>query len=542
MFCAACGEETPRETCTECGEPALLDGRYRLLEVLGQGGVGITWKATDTDGDTWAIKEMSLRRARSDKARQLIEREANVLGQLDHPAIPILHETVFSGRGKNRAIYLVQEFIDGVNLDEERRRKRYSVDEVLTIADELLFILAYLHELSPAVMHRDVKPANIMRRSDGTLVLIDFGSVRDALKDSVGGGSTVAGTFGYMAPEQLVGDATPAVDVYAVGATIAVLLTRKEPTEMLQRVGGLDFEPHVSAHPALVQFLKRMMHDDPAMRLRDAHRALDELQATREAMTRPATAIVYPTPPTTPGPALPAFIAMGTASVVALSMGVAFFILADSAPEPYPEVIELKAVPIAPQAPPPPPPPAARPEEVEGHPPTEPGPYPPLGNPETAVVAFHLFTDFQCPFCKRFEPTVAAVHEAYPDEVVIYFHDAPLPFHKEAFGAHEAARCANEQGAFHAMKDILFDNSRDLHRQNLGSYAKLAEVDLNPFENCMASGRYTEVIANAYNRATEYGIRGTPNSWIGSQKVTGAQPLDKVLEITATEIAKTSRK
>ncbi len=538
MFCAACGEETRVETCSECGEPALLDGRYRLVENLGQGGSGTTWRADDPEGQIWAIKEMSLRRASSKKARELIEREASVLAQLDHPAIPLLRETLYSGRGKNRAIYLVQEFVDGVSLEEERRQKRYSVEEVLATADELLFILAYLHELSPAVIHRDVKPANIMRRSDGTLVLIDFGSVRDALKDSVGGGSTVAGTFGYMAPEQLVGDATPAVDVYAVGAVMAVLLTRKEPTEMLQRVGGLDFEPHVAAHPALVQFLKRLMHDNPLDRPKNAHEALDQLAAARGAMKRPAPPVLH-SPPTRDA-TIPLVVAGGLAVVLATGVAgfVSVIIVADAPQVEAIQVIEApqleieERLPDPPQVPESPPPPV----KVDGHPPTSPGPYPPLGNPETATVAFHLFTDFQCPFCKRFEPTVAAVHETFPDDVVIYFHDTPLPFHKEAFGAHEAARCANEQGRFHEMKDVLFENSRELGRENLRTYATRAELNLGDFDNCMSSGRYIEVVNSSYEEAKTYGVTGTPSSWVGSQKVVGAQPLEKVLEAVRLEL------
>ncbi|MFT5685084.1 MAG: serine/threonine protein kinase [Myxococcota bacterium] len=236
MICAFCGEETPNTPCSGCGRDPLLMGRYRLQRLLGQGAVGTTYAAQRLEtGEVVAIKEMLLRRAETDKARELLEREVALLRQLQHPGIPTHIDDFLAGRGKHRALYLVQEYIDGRPLSTVLADHRFDETEVLTILDALLEILDYLHTLRPPVIHRDLKPDNVMQRRDGTLVLIDFGSARDAVKDPDLGGSTVAGTFGYMAPEQFAGDATPATDLYALGVLAAVLLTRQEPRAMADR-------------------------------------------------------------------------------------------------------------------------------------------------------------------------------------------------------------------------------------------------------------------------------------------------------------------
>ncbi|MEZ4474291.1 MAG: protein kinase [bacterium] len=122
--------------------------------------------------------------------------------------------------------YLVQEFVAGPTLAAELTRRRYTEDEVLAILDELAEVLAYLHRLMPPVVHRDLKLKNVIRRSsDQKLVLIDFGAVRDVVADPRVGGSTVAGTYGYMAPEQFRGEASPQSDLYALGVLGVVLLS-----------------------------------------------------------------------------------------------------------------------------------------------------------------------------------------------------------------------------------------------------------------------------------------------------------------------------
>lgn len=296
--CAACGAETAFPTdnlvaprCERCGADPRLDGRYRLDAIIGRGAIGVTYRATNlAGGASVAIKEMPFRHTDPEDVRRLVEREASVLGQLRHPAIPDYVEHMVVGTGKSRALYLVQELIEGQTLEDEMTRRRYSEDEVVAILVELCRVLEYLHRLHPPVIHRDLKPHNIMRRSAagrgsdrgaGHLVLMDFGSVRDAFQDPQMGGRTVAGTFGYMAPEQFRGDAFPQSDLYALGVTAVVLLSRRAPEDLMVAGQALEWEDAVRVADPLRAILADLLEPDPDQRAKDAsaiRRRLEQLE------------------------------------------------------------------------------------------------------------------------------------------------------------------------------------------------------------------------------------------------------------------------
>lgn len=287
ILCASCGAEADVASngCPKCEGPQLLAEKYRLTAVLGRGANGITYRAErTTDGAVFAVKEMPLRTLESAKAMELFEREARVLRQLDHRAIPRYEDDFVFGEGKNAALHLVQELVSGETLADEAEKKRYEAKEVWAIVAELAEVLDYLHRRSPPVVHRDVKPKNVMRRDDGRLVLIDFGSVRDAL--TRGGGSTVAGTFGYMAPEQLAGKATPASDVYALGALAVALLTRKEPDTLLGDDHRIHVREHVDADEDALVLLERMLDPNPAKRPQRAGDVFERARALARSAER----------------------------------------------------------------------------------------------------------------------------------------------------------------------------------------------------------------------------------------------------------------
>ena len=249
----------------------------------------VVFRGTDvTTGDAVAIKEVMLGGLADGKSRELALREARVLRQLHHAAIPAWRDEVTLGVGRSAALYLVQDFEDGVDLQEGLVAHRWSEREVLEVMHEVLGALEYLHGLHPPVIHRDIKPANLIRRTDGSLALVDFGAVRDALRSSQGGGQTVAGTFGFMAPEQFAGQAEPRSDLYALGMTAVALLSRKAPALLHDRAGQLAWEPVVSVSSRTTVLLRSLLQPDPALRPVSAavvRQTIEQILASGEAVS-----------------------------------------------------------------------------------------------------------------------------------------------------------------------------------------------------------------------------------------------------------------
>lgn len=261
MFCTACSKRTETEPCQHCGAPTRLAGRYRLEEVIGRGASGVTWRAVDPTGKAVAIKAISLEQVAGPKERELVEREVRVLREIEHPGIPSYVEHLVVGEEEQAVLWLVQDLVEGRSLAQELEEHRYTAREVLGIVAELADILRYLHELTPPVIHRDVKPGNVMRRPGGALALIDFGSVRDVTKGTVGG-STVAGTFGYMAPEQFAGDAEARSDLYGLGALAVALLTRKEPQALTDHANRLNWAKHTRVPDGVHDLINRLVEPE----------------------------------------------------------------------------------------------------------------------------------------------------------------------------------------------------------------------------------------------------------------------------------------
>jgi serine/threonine protein kinase len=241
--------------------PSLANGRYQVVGALGAGSQGETLEAIDKrEGRLVAIKRFRIRGAGSWKAVELAEREARVLARLQHPALP-LYLDHFEEQG---ALYLVMGKVEGTNLAQYLATgRRFDQNDVVRLLRAASDVLDYLHTQSPPVIHRDLKPGNVVIRPDQSFAFVDFGCVRDSLKPE--GGSTVVGTFGYMAPEQFQGRALPTSDVYAIGATALTMLTGREPEQLPHRGLAIDVERTLRgvAAPQLVRVLKRMLTPDP---------------------------------------------------------------------------------------------------------------------------------------------------------------------------------------------------------------------------------------------------------------------------------------
>jgi eukaryotic-like serine/threonine-protein kinase len=264
--------------------PTILRERYQIIDVLGQGGVGITYRATDLiNNGIVVVKALSLRRAHDWKAIELFEREAKVLSQLNHPAIPQYIDYFQVDNENDRQFYIIQTLAAGESLASLIEKGwKPTVEEVQDIATQILGILIYLHTLIPAVIHRDIKPQNIIRSADGQISLVDFGSVQDTYHHTITGGSTVVGTYGYMAPEQFRGQAYFSTDLYGLGAMLIYLLTGKDPSTLPQRKLKIDFSNKISVSQKFGNWLDRLLEPDIQRRFETANQALAVLDGDQE--------------------------------------------------------------------------------------------------------------------------------------------------------------------------------------------------------------------------------------------------------------------
>ena len=250
----------------------LRGGRYVLLKTLGEGSQGETYEAVDKrEGRLVAIKRFRVGKAKAWKDVELAEREATTLASLEHELLPRYVEH-FEEDG---ALVLVMERIEGESLAALRKKNFIgSVSDVERLLSDASRALSYLHGRAPPIIHRDLKPGNVIRRPDGSFAFVDFGAVRDRLK--VAGGSTIVGTFGYMAPEQFQGRASPASDVYGIGATALTMLTGCEPEDLPHTGLAIDVAKAVppSTPPSLVRTLGAMLDPDPDTRASSIAEAL----------------------------------------------------------------------------------------------------------------------------------------------------------------------------------------------------------------------------------------------------------------------------
>ena len=258
----------------------VIGGRYRLGPQLGKGSQGEIFLAKDEQAKGAEDREVIVKRLRPRgtwKSFELFEREAKVLSQLRHAGVPRHLATIEEPSG---TFNLVMQRVPGENLRDLLARRRLSETELRDVLVRCLEILDYLHTRTPPVIHRDIKPSNIVRAPDGKCALVDFGGVLDNSRDK--GGSTIVGTFGYMAPEQLHGQVTPATDIYALGATIVALAGGVEPEDVPRKGLRMDLDKHMpSLDPGLRAALSAMTDPDPDARPQRAREAVALLAKSR---------------------------------------------------------------------------------------------------------------------------------------------------------------------------------------------------------------------------------------------------------------------
>ena len=217
-------------------EGTVLDGKYEILKEIGRGGMSIVYLARDNRlNKQWAVKEIKNDGSKSTQTLlKGLEREANILKNVDHPVLPRIVD-IINSRG---TIYVVMDFIEGTNLgDILKQEGAQSQEDVIEWGRELASALDYLHSMNPPIIYRDMKPANVMLKPEGGVKLIDFGTAKEYTIES-NADTTALGTRGYAAPEQF-GDAqgrgiykTDArTDIYNLGATLYHMVTGMNPCE-----------------------------------------------------------------------------------------------------------------------------------------------------------------------------------------------------------------------------------------------------------------------------------------------------------------------
>lgn len=303
-FCKDCGQQLPLAV------GKILDKRYRIVSYLGQGGFGRTYlaEALYRFSDRCVLKEFAPQVqgvAELQKAKELFEREAGVLHQLQHPQLPKFWELFQADMGGGRGcLFLVQDYVEGQTyLDLLKSGTQLSEGDVLHFLSQLLPVLSYIH--SRGMIHRDISPDNIiLRNSDNLPVLIDFGGVKQIAATAVskftniGVLETRLGKKGYAPEEQLrQGKVYPNSDLYSLAVTALVLVTGKEPHHLYDTYKGTwRWGQEIRLSPQLQVVLQKMLAHKPG----DRFVCVDEALKALPASTKSSSVRLTPQPPPSP--------------------------------------------------------------------------------------------------------------------------------------------------------------------------------------------------------------------------------------------------
>jgi hypothetical protein len=270
--------------CVDCGQPLQVlqtVGEYQLVKVLGEGEIGITYLAW-RNGQNLALKTLNPDWVDNPKAQAALECEAEILRQINHPQIPRLVDFFAIAQRP----YLVAEMMSGNTIAQQVMVEGpLQLTQAINWILEICGLLDYLHAFTPPILHRGIRPTSLIYQSipfaTGEIALVDFG----AAKAVILGQETPAGSTGYSAPEQLNIDATPAVDLYALGPLLAFLLTGQNPISFYgDRGEGYRFHaesvPHIS--PALRAAMQKVTDPDPEQRYASASQLAEALRQAQQ--------------------------------------------------------------------------------------------------------------------------------------------------------------------------------------------------------------------------------------------------------------------
>lgn len=248
---------------------SVIGGKYKILNVIGRGGMSVVYLARDEKVNRqWAIKEIS---KKANRDFSLDKKEIEMMKKLNHPNLPGIVDVIESGE----TLLIVMDYIEGQSLEDIFEEQGAQPPElVIEWGIQLCDALGYLHSQTPPIIYRDMKPANVMLKPDGNVVLIDFGAAREYKPEKIK--DTIAfGTIGYAAPEQYseTDQSDARTDIYCLGVLMFQLLTGKNPHD-LQPIRDID--------PSLSSGLEAIVQKCTQVNKEDRYQAAAELRYALE--------------------------------------------------------------------------------------------------------------------------------------------------------------------------------------------------------------------------------------------------------------------
>lgn len=262
---------------------SLVDNKYKILSEVGHGGMSVVYLAINERANkTWAVKEIRKDGVCDFEAvKQGLVVETDMLKRLNHPNLPSIIDVIDS----EDSFLIVMDYIEGKSLQSVLKSGGAQPQErVLEWGKQLCDVLGYLHTREPAIIYRDMKPANVMLKPDGNITLIDFGTAREFKNREMVEDTTCLGTRGYAAPEQFGGrgQTDARTDIYCVGATLYHLLTGHSPAEPPYEIKPLSYWDPTYAGTGIEKVILKCCQQDPDARYQSCAELMYALEHVRD--------------------------------------------------------------------------------------------------------------------------------------------------------------------------------------------------------------------------------------------------------------------
>ena len=572
-----------------------LCGRYTLERLIGIGGMAAVYRGSHRNGNPVAIKVLHAELCASKEIRERFLREGYVANRVNHSgAVRVLDDDT----SEDGIVFLVMELLEGETLENMivRQGGTLSPSVLIPLVCQLLDVLAAAH--AQGIVHRDIKPDNLFITHGHTLKVLDFGIARlaDSSRQATRTGR-VMGTPVYMAPEQARGEAKLVdgqTDIWASGAVLFRALSGRfvyeaetpemvmvqaatqasRPLRTLVPTADADVSEIVDRALAWKKDDRWKTAEAMATALRSARVAPSAMapvaaapfMATQAATPAGLTAYVPPisggfnpspvaptragatvaataSPPFTPvhipngpmhGMQRPSsggwikWVVAGACLIALCIAGGAFALIS---------VIRAAAKSVAADA---------STGWSDDASPVPVSSKDPIWGARNAPVTIVSFSDFQCPFCSRVQPTLEQVKTAYgPEKVRIIWKNQPLAFHVKAKPAAEAAQVVftlKGSDAFWQFHDTAFKNQAQLSPESYEEWAVAAGVDAKAFKDALATQEAAKKVDEDQNLASRIGVNGTPAFRVNGVELSGAQPFTKFKELIDAELKKAEAK